>query len=103
MCPRVSQQNPSLSNRNISRCDPDLEHIKSQDCPQKCSCFYQDQANNSVKVEMGQDHCLNPLNPVHLNTTEKADGGGGDTTLVLSITLPLLALLLLFLVLGRIK
>ena len=63
---------------------------------------------------MGQDHCQSHLMPEVLNTTtttttttttspsttESVDAGR-QTTLVLSITLPVLAILVLLLLLGR--
>ena len=53
-----------------NRCDPNLNHIISYECPQKCSCYYWDDSiNNFTLVEMGRDHCTSTLNPVLLSTT----------------------------------
>ena len=100
----------------LFRCDPSLEHMLYEShCPERCSCWYFDEAiNNYTLLEMGDCH-LN-LNPVYIKTTTTttstttttttttptttAGGGGGHTGLVLSITLPILGLLLLLLLIG---
>ena len=92
-----------------NRCDPNLNHITSYECPQKCSCYYWDDSiNNFTLVEMGRDHCTSTLNPVLLSTTTTTTTttttdkpNNGHTQLVLSITLPVLAVLLVLLLIGR--